>query len=61
MLMSKRERHFAYAIIEKDIQDNTQLIEELKSGKAEGPGRSSPLAHCYRLHAGSKEVVYPHG
>ncbi|KAK0478931.1 hypothetical protein IW261DRAFT_1481747 [Armillaria novae-zelandiae] len=33
MLMSKRERHFAYAIIDKDIQDNTQLIEELKAEK----------------------------
>lgn len=37
MLMSKRERHFAYAIIEKDIQDNTQLIEELKSEKLRDP------------------------
>ncbi|KAK0497931.1 hypothetical protein EDD18DRAFT_1104431 [Armillaria luteobubalina] len=33
VLMSKRERHFAYAIIDKDILDNTQLIEELKAEK----------------------------
>ncbi|KAK0213676.1 hypothetical protein IW262DRAFT_1467007 [Armillaria fumosa] len=33
VLMSKRERHFAYAIIDKDIRDNTQLIEELKAEK----------------------------
>ncbi|PBK70373.1 hypothetical protein ARMSODRAFT_955858 [Armillaria solidipes] len=38
MLMSKRERHFAYAIIEKDIQDNAQLIEELKSEKRRDTG-----------------------
>ncbi|KAG7447088.1 uncharacterized protein BT62DRAFT_60568 [Guyanagaster necrorhizus] len=36
--MSKRERHFAYAIIEKDIQDNAQLIQKLKSEKPRGRG-----------------------
>ncbi|KAK0201128.1 hypothetical protein DFS33DRAFT_1490415 [Desarmillaria ectypa] len=40
MLMSKHERYFAYAIIEKDIQDNARFIQKLKSEKlrdADGP------------------------
>ncbi|KAG7441218.1 uncharacterized protein BT62DRAFT_997268 [Guyanagaster necrorhizus] len=38
MPMSKRELHFAYAIIGKDIQDNAQLIQKLKSEKRSGRG-----------------------
>ncbi|KAK0189918.1 hypothetical protein F5146DRAFT_644926 [Armillaria mellea] len=41
-LMSKRERHFAYAIIDKDIRDNAQLIEELKAEKLKD--MDSPVA-----------------
>ncbi|KAK0462950.1 uncharacterized protein EV420DRAFT_1146475 [Desarmillaria tabescens] len=36
MLMSKRERHFAYAIIDKDIEANAQLIQDLKLEKMRG-------------------------
>ncbi|KAG7440688.1 uncharacterized protein BT62DRAFT_937816, partial [Guyanagaster necrorhizus] len=36
MPMSKRERHFAYAVIQKDIQENAGLIQKQKLEKRRG-------------------------